>query len=52
VVILRRRSRNHLSGVRYFWRHRDHDNVGCPARFAIGARIGKSDKLEPAAVIP
>ncbi len=32
VVILRQRSRNHLSGdVSHFWRHRDHDNVDCAA---------------------
>lgn len=53
VVILRQRSRSHPPGhVSQFWRHRDHDNVGCPARFVVGARISKSDKLEAAAVKP
>ncbi len=45
VVILRRRSSHRLSSdVSHFWRHRDHDNSGCPARFAVNARINKSDR--------
>lgn len=39
VVILRQRTRSHLSGdVSYFWRHLDHDNTGCTARFAASIR--------------
>ena len=36
AVILRqrRRSRPH-HGVTYFWRHQDHENAGCPARFEV-----------------
>lgn len=40
-VLLRRR-RNHPPGdVVYFWRHRDHDNAGCPARVTVGIRKAK-----------
>ncbi|MFC1466391.1 MAG: hypothetical protein ACFLMY_16235 [Candidatus Brachytrichaceae bacterium NZ_4S206] len=39
VVILRQRTRSHLPGdVSYFWRHLDHDNTGCTARFTVGIR--------------
>ena len=41
VVPLPRR-RNHPPGdVVYFWRRRDHDNAGCPARFTVGIRKAK-----------
>ena len=53
VVILRRRSRSRLpSDVSHFWRHRDHENTGCPARFAVGARINKRDKPATQAATP
>jgi hypothetical protein len=53
VVNLRQRSSHHLSSnVSFFWRHRDHDNVGCPARFAVtirkasgAGRMGDSPRL-------
>lgn len=32
-VILRRRSRG-KDGMTYFWRHQDHANLDCPARFS------------------
>jgi hypothetical protein len=36
---LRQRTRSHLPGdVSYFWRHLDHDNTGCTARFTVGIR--------------
>lgn len=51
VVILRRRRSHRLSSdVSHFWRHRDHDNIDCPARFVVGARINQSDR--PASAQP
>jgi hypothetical protein len=39
VVVLRQRRRSHpRRGVTYFWRHQDHENAGCPARFEANIR--------------
>jgi hypothetical protein len=39
VVVLRERSRSRpQGGVTYFWRHQDHENTGCPARFEASLR--------------
>lgn len=41
-VILRRRARAGGKGaVTYFWRHQDHANLDCPARFAAHSPTGK-----------
>jgi hypothetical protein len=43
VVVLRRRRRGRpQSGFTYFWRHRDHENSTCSARFAASVRTIKS----------
>ncbi len=36
-VILRRRG-DGKGGKTYFWRHQDHLNLDCPARFSAGGR--------------
>ena len=42
VVTLRQRARSSRpDDVNYFWRHQDHDNAGCPARFAAVTRKNK-----------
>ena len=46
VVVLRRRRRSHDGGVTYFWRHQDHENRNCTARFtAVRARRRKTQSL-------
>ncbi|MCB0206928.1 MAG: hypothetical protein KDH89_19090 [Anaerolineae bacterium] len=44
VVVLRRRRRGRpQQGVTYFWRHQDHENNRCPARFEASSN-GKKKK--------
>jgi hypothetical protein len=44
VVVLRRRCRNHPQrGFTYFWRHQDHENSRCPARFEANVRNTKTN---------
>jgi predicted RNA-binding Zn-ribbon protein involved in translation (DUF1610 family) len=44
VVILRSRSRRPGDAV-YFWRHQDHVNTDCPARFSTGAKITTIERV-------
>ncbi|MEZ4769570.1 MAG: hypothetical protein R2844_14210 [Caldilineales bacterium] len=46
VVVLRRRKRGRpQQGMTYFWRHQDHENTRCPARFEANVKNAKSKAL-------
>jgi hypothetical protein len=48
IVILRVRQRSKKPGdATYFWRHKDHNNTHCPARFRLPGTIPASqDRLK------
>lgn len=48
AVVLRQRQRGRpQQGVTYFWRHEDHENANCPARFEASGKSKKKKAAKP-----